>query len=114
VPKVSAPAFGIDIFWWTRPRPLCPTPNPPPQGREPRPLWPVYFLLPLLPVAYFFQSQLLPCACWEGRVKVNTALTLDVLVAVAAMLLREQNYHGSIYAALVASSLWWIRWSSGT
>jgi len=45
---------------------------------------------------------------------VNTALTLDVLVAVAAMLLREQNYHGSIYAALVASSLWWIRWSSGT
>jgi len=69
VPKVSAPAFGIDIFWWTRPRPLCPTPNPPPQGREPRPLWPVYFLLPLLPVAYFFQSQLLPCACWEGRVR---------------------------------------------
>ncbi|HZN67144.1 MAG TPA: hypothetical protein VFB66_17780 [Tepidisphaeraceae bacterium] len=48
---------------------------------------------------------------------MNTALTLDVLVAlrvVAAMLLREQNYHGSIYAALVASSLWWIRWSSGT
>ena len=92
-------------------RPVVPYAEPATPSPKPRPLWPVYFLLPLLPVAYFFQSQLLPCACWEGRVKVNTALTLDVLVAlrvVAAMLLRERNYHWAIYAVLVASSLWWI------
>jgi hypothetical protein len=74
-------------------------------------VWPVHILLPTLAITWLLQSQILPCACAGGKIKVFTGQTLILLVALricVALLLKERNYHWVIYLGLVVWSLFWI------
>ena len=73
--------------------------------------WPVLFIVAMLGLIAVIQSQFLPCACANGKVKLNAGYTLDALImarVALAVIRRERNPHWAIYLVLAASSIIWI------
>ena len=102
---------------------LAPTPTPPAaapcvlhyaDGNIPaskRSRWPVVLMVATLGVIALLQSQLLPCACANGKVKVNAGYTLDGLImarVALAVIRQERNLHWTVYLVLAATSIIWI------